>query len=91
VQENKQKKEWARLRHNLPCLYFNGCLKLMQGAQENHTRAWEKKKTIWKPRKLEQFLNQNEKAMCLKNMKKQKNQRKQCAWKMKTLISKIKT
>ncbi len=69
---NKQKKEWTLLRWNLPCLYFDGCLKLMQGAQENHTKAWEKKKTIWKPQKLEQFLNQNEKATCLKNMKKQK-------------------
>jgi hypothetical protein len=50
----------------------------MQGAQENHTRAWEKKKTIWKPQKHEQFLNQNEKATCLKNMKKQKSKKAMC-------------
>jgi hypothetical protein len=37
------KKEWAHLRRNLPCLYFDGCLKLMQVAQEI-TRELERKR-----------------------------------------------
>jgi len=51
-------------------LVFWWLLEVDASSSRNHMRAWEKKKTIWKPQKLEQFLNQNEKAMCLKKHEK---------------------
>lgn len=60
-------------------------LRLMQIVFKNHTKVWEEKEK-WRPWKFENYAwIKNEKEMCLKNMK-NKNQRKQCVWKMKTLI-----
>jgi hypothetical protein len=42
-----------------------------RSSRKSHKSLREKENNL-KPQKLEQFLNQNEKATCLKNMKKQK-------------------
>jgi hypothetical protein len=39
---NKNKKLNQLMNKVVPCLHLNACLKLMQGAQENHTRVWKK-------------------------------------------------
>jgi hypothetical protein len=71
-------------------LYFDGCLKLMQGAQENHMSLREKENNL-KTTKGWTIFEPKWKSNVLEKHEKTKNQRKQCAWKMKTLISKIKT
>jgi hypothetical protein len=86
--DNEQKTPWVHFIHNLPWLHLDACLKLVQRAQENHMKAWERKK-FENHQCLSNVLKQKWESNVLEKHKKKPNKKeKQCAWKMKILKTK---